>query len=146
MIFKIPYCTRSDIVIKKEYMNSVFSGQFLYRKKFHFRKLLSNCIFYLKVVVCSRTAMKPLIYNNFRLQTPVVLPMNLLASKVILTSIRLAEWYLKIDNNIAGTKFRYILILLSNKPLFLRVCSTSFLKTHREKEKSLVTSNFFLSP
>ena len=127
-------------------MNFVFSGQFLYRKKFHFRKLLSNCIFYLKVVVCSRTAMKPLIYNNFRLQTPVVLPMNLLASKVILTSIRLAEWYLKIDNNIAGTKFRYVLILLSNKPLFLRVCSTNFLKTHREKEKSLVTSNFFLSP
>ena len=28
-----------------------------------------------------------------------------------------------------------------NKPWFLRVCSTSLLKTLREKEKSLVTSN-----
>ena len=31
---------------------------------------------------------------------------------------------------------------LPNKPLFLRVCSTSFLKTPWEKEKLLVTSNF----
>ena len=32
----------------------------------------------------------------------------------------------------------------SNKPWFLRVCSTSLLKTLWEKEKLLVTSNFFL--
>ena len=32
-----------------------------------------------------------------------------------------------------------------NKPLFLRVCSTSLLKTRWEKEKLLVTSNFSLS-
>ena len=33
----------------------------------------------------------------------------------------------------------------SNKPLFLRVCSTGPLKTLREKEKLLVTSNFSFS-
>ena len=33
----------------------------------------------------------------------------------------------------------------SNKPLFLRVCSTSFLKTQWEKMKLLVTSNFSFS-
>ena len=32
-----------------------------------------------------------------------------------------------------------------NKPWFLRVCSTSLLKTLQEKEKLLVTSNFFFS-
>ena len=32
-----------------------------------------------------------------------------------------------------------------NKPWFLRVCCASLLKTHREKEKLLVTSNFFFS-
>ena len=32
-----------------------------------------------------------------------------------------------------------------NKPWFLRVCSASFLKTLREKEKLLVTSNFSFS-
>ena len=32
-----------------------------------------------------------------------------------------------------------------NKPLFLRVCSRSLLKTLREKEKLLVTSNFSFS-
>ena len=32
-----------------------------------------------------------------------------------------------------------------NKPWFLRVCNTSLLKTLREKEKLLVTSNFFFS-
>ena len=32
-----------------------------------------------------------------------------------------------------------------NKPWFLRVCSTSLLKTLWEKEKLLVTSNFFFS-
>ena len=32
-----------------------------------------------------------------------------------------------------------------NKPWFLRVCSTSLLKKLREKEKLLVTSNFFFS-
>ena len=32
-----------------------------------------------------------------------------------------------------------------NKPLFLRVCSTSLLKTPWEKEKLLVTSNFSFS-
>ena len=32
-----------------------------------------------------------------------------------------------------------------NKPLFLCVCSTSLLKTLWEKEKLLVTSNFFFS-
>ena len=32
-----------------------------------------------------------------------------------------------------------------NKPWFLRVCSTSLLKTLWEKEKSLVTSNFSFS-
>ena len=32
-----------------------------------------------------------------------------------------------------------------NKPLFLRVCSTSLLKTLWEKEKMLVTSNFSFS-
>ena len=32
-----------------------------------------------------------------------------------------------------------------NKPLFLRVCSTSLLKTLWKKEKLLVTSNFFFS-
>ena len=32
-----------------------------------------------------------------------------------------------------------------NKPWFLRVCSTSLLKTLREKEKLLVTSNFSFS-
>ena len=35
--------------------------------------------------------------------------------------------------------------LLPNKPWFLRVCSTSLLKTLREKEKLLVTSNFSFS-
>ena len=34
---------------------------------------------------------------------------------------------------------------LPNKPLFLRVCSTSLLKTLWEKEKLLVTSNFSFS-
>ena len=33
----------------------------------------------------------------------------------------------------------------TNKPWFLGVCSTSFLKTLREKEKLLVTSNFSFS-
>ena len=33
----------------------------------------------------------------------------------------------------------------ANKPLFLHVCSTSLLKTLREKEKLLVTSNFSFS-
>ena len=33
-----------------------------------------------------------------------------------------------------------------NKAWFLRVCSTSLLKTLREKEKLLVTSNFSFSP
>ena len=33
----------------------------------------------------------------------------------------------------------------SNKPWFLRVCSTSLLKTLQEKEKLLVTSNFSFS-
>ena len=40
------------------------------------------------------------------------------------------------------------LLLISpfpNKPCFLRVCSTSLLKTLREKEKLLVTSNFSFS-
>ena len=32
-----------------------------------------------------------------------------------------------------------------NKPLFLRVCKTGLLKTLREKEKLLVTSNFSFS-
>ena len=32
-----------------------------------------------------------------------------------------------------------------NKPWFLRVCSKSLLKTLWEKEKLLVTSNFFFS-
>ena len=32
-----------------------------------------------------------------------------------------------------------------NKPLFLRVCSTSLLNTLREKEKLLITSSFFFS-
>ena len=32
-----------------------------------------------------------------------------------------------------------------NKPWFLRVCSTSLLKTQWEKEKLLVTSNFSFS-
>ena len=32
-----------------------------------------------------------------------------------------------------------------NKPLFLRVCSASLLKTLQEKEKLLVTSNFSFS-
>ena len=32
-----------------------------------------------------------------------------------------------------------------NKPLFLRVCSASLLKTQREKEKLLVMSNFSFS-
>ena len=32
-----------------------------------------------------------------------------------------------------------------NKPCFSRVCSTSLLKTLREKKKLLVTSNFFFS-
>ena len=35
--------------------------------------------------------------------------------------------------------------LFPNKPWFLRVCSTSLLKTMWEKEKLLVTSNFSLS-
>ena len=34
---------------------------------------------------------------------------------------------------------------LPNKPWFLRVCSTSLLKTLLEKKKLLVTSNFFFS-
>ena len=34
---------------------------------------------------------------------------------------------------------------LPNKPWFLRVCSTSLWKTLWEKEKLVVTSNFFLS-
>ena len=36
--------------------------------------------------------------------------------------------------------------LLPNKPWLLRVCSTSLLKTPRENEKLLVTSNFSFSP
>ena len=37
------------------------------------------------------------------------------------------------------------LLPFSNKPCFLRVCSTSLLKTLWEKEKLLVTSNFSFS-
>ena len=39
----------------------------------------------------------------------------------------------------------YILNPFPNKPWFLRVCSTSLLKTLREKEKLLVTRNFSFS-
>ena len=40
---------------------------------------------------------------------------------------------------------RSIVNPVPNKPWFLRVCSTSLLKTLREKEKLLVTSNFSFS-
>ena len=39
----------------------------------------------------------------------------------------------------------FLLNPFPNKPWFLRVCSTSFLKTLWEKEKLLVTSNFSFS-
>ena len=42
-------------------------------------------------------------------------------------------------------KKRYINFNPSNKPWFLRVCSTSLWKTLWEKEKLLVTSNFSFS-
>ena len=56
---------------------------------------------------------------------------------------------------IIGTTFSILIYQLSdvfrklnpfpNKPWFLSVCSTSLLKTLREKEKLLVTSNFSFS-
>ena len=42
-------------------------------------------------------------------------------------------------------KFCHLVNPFPNKPWFLRVCSTSLLKTLREKEKLLVTSNFSFS-
>ena len=44
-----------------------------------------------------------------------------------------------------GTKIRKVGNTFPNKPLVLCVCSTSLLKTLWEKEKLLVTSNFFFS-
>ena len=51
-----------------------------------------------------------------------------------------------------GISYLYVKFLLfypfnpfPNKPWFFRVCNTSLLKTLREKEKSLVTSNFSFS-
>ena len=41
--------------------------------------------------------------------------------------------------------FSIIINPFPNKPWFLRVCSTSLLKTQCEKEKLLVTSNFSFS-
>ena len=41
--------------------------------------------------------------------------------------------------------WNYILTLSQTSPGFLRVCSTSLLKTLMEKEKLLVTSNFAFS-
>ena len=38
-----------------------------------------------------------------------------------------------------------IINLFPNKPLFLGICSTNILKTLREKEKFLITSNFSFS-
>ena len=43
-----------------------------------------------------------------------------------------------------GLEFCSLVNLFPNKPWFLRVCSTSLLKTLWEKEKLLVTSNFSL--
>ena len=44
-----------------------------------------------------------------------------------------------------GIKFREVFNPFPNKPLFLRVCSTSLLKTLWEKETLLVTSKFSFS-
>ena len=44
-----------------------------------------------------------------------------------------------------GGVFCGVINLFPNKPWFLGVCSTSFLKTLREKEKLLVMSNFSFS-
>ena len=48
-------------------------------------------------------------------------------------------------NDLHDTQNRMLFNLFPNKPWFLRVCSTSLLKTLREKEKLLVTSNFSFS-
>ena len=40
---------------------------------------------------------------------------------------------------------KFVINPFPNKPWFLRVCSTSLLKTLQEKEKLLVTSNFSFS-
>ena len=45
----------------------------------------------------------------------------------------------------AALKHHSLIFSLPNKPWYLRVSSTSLLKTLREKEKLLVTSNFFFS-
>ena len=44
-----------------------------------------------------------------------------------------------------GKLFYFFFNPFPTKPWFLRVCSTSLLKTLREKEKLLVTSNFSFS-
>ena len=49
------------------------------------------------------------------------------------------------DSMIKDSCGKGILNPFPNKPWFLHVCSTSFLKTLREKEKLLVTSNFSFS-
>ena len=50
------------------------------------------------------------------------------------------------DNDLKVAKMTILLFNpFPNKPLFLRVCSTSLLKTLWEKEKLLVTSNFSFS-
>ena len=60
----------------------------------------------------------------------------------------LTKIILKFENPptlISDFSLQYIFNPFPNKPWFLRVCSTSLLKTLWEKEKLLVTSNFSFS-
>ena len=52
---------------------------------------------------------------------------------------------LVMSKNLTSQKILSFINSFPNKPCFLRVCSTSLLKTLREKEKLLVTSNFSFS-
>ena len=53
--------------------------------------------------------------------------------------------YSHLHMKLQSVLFFFALTLSQKKPLFLRVCRTSLLKTLWEKEKLLVTSNFSFS-
>ena len=55
-------------------------------------------------------------------------------------------WSLPVSLSICPSVYKILVNPFPNKPWFIRVCSTSLLKTLREKEKLLVTSNFSFFP
>ena len=90
---------------------------------------------------------KPYVYYP---QTASTLPVAMVSDGLLtIHKISNSGFYVKlksvVDQN-SRPYFFFIKIQLfnpfQNKPWFLRVCSTSLLKTMREKEKLLVTSNF----